>query len=317
MGAPRLTPRWSLYSGSDLENRYCSFFNPMSFVFGLDELLERSSIDGWLDTLACLPIVKGNTVRGVEVENKSGRISISFKCLIDGSGEADLVARAGAPCAALGSFPSFGYHCTSLAQVRQAIEANTGSGLVSWRNGGAAGETDEGYEGDLARQTGCEGWGVSAWIAESRRIDRNNLAARQAESGRENVFPAALPSMHQIRMTRRIEGLESIRDERMNQPHEHSVGVIADCRRTNAVWEVPYGCLIPQRIENALAVGRCADAGPYAWQVSRLIPAAAMMGQVAGVAATLAITGKTSPSKLDVKDVQRVLEAEKGFLLHR
>jgi hypothetical protein len=306
-----------LYPGSGLEARYCTSFAPMSFVLGLDEVLDGSSVDLWLDTLACLPVMEGERVAGAEVENKSGRITIRARCTIDGSGEADLAARAGAPCTERGSFPSYLYQYASLSQARKAVQEGSAAKLVSWKQGGAAGEMDTGYSGTLARQTGCDGKGLSAWIMESRRVARRNLAAEQAEQGRQNIYPAALPIMHQIRMSRRIDGLESIRDEYMNRRHEHSVGIIADCRRTDAVWEVPYGCLIPRKVENILAVGRCADAGPYAWHVSRLIQSAAMMGQVAGVAARLAITGNTSPSRLQVKDVQRILEKEKGFLLHR
>lgn len=288
----------------------------MSFAFGLDELLEGSGVDLWVDTLACLPIMRGNRVCGAEVENKSGRTAIRARCTIDASGDADLAARAGAPCSERGSPPSFLYQCSSLRQATEAAQRNTAAGLVSWKNGGAAGEFDQGYSGELPSQTGCGGKGVSAWIMESRRVARVHLAAEQAGVGRENVYPAALPTMHQIRMTRQIVGVESIRDEAMNRRDEHSVGMIADCRKTGAVWEVPYGCLIPQKIENLLVVGRCADAGPYAWQVSRLIPGVAMMGEVAGVSATLALAKNTSPARLDVKDVQQVLEREKGFLLH-
>jgi hypothetical protein len=305
-----------LYPGSDLGRRYCTAFAPMSFVLGLDEVLESSSVDLWLDTLACLPVMEGNRVTGAEVENKSGRIAILAKCVIDGSGEADMAARAGAPCTERGSFPSFLYQYTSLGQARKAVQEKSAAKLVTWKPGGAAGEMDKGYEGTLPMQSGCDGKGLSAWIMESRRVARRKLAAEQVKEGRQNIYPAALPTMHQIRMSRHINGVESIRDEDRNRRHEHSVGVIADCRKTDAVWEVPYGCLIPRMVENILAVGRCADAGPYAWQVSRLIQSASMMGQVAGVAAKLAVTENTSPSKLDVKDVQRILEKEKGFLLH-
>jgi hypothetical protein len=93
------------------------------------------------------------------------------------------------------------------------------------------------------------------------------------------------------------------------------VGLIADCRQTDAVWEVPYGSLVPQNVENLLVVGRCTSAEGYAWQVTRLIPAAALSGQIAGIAATLAVHGDTSPDRLDVEDVQNIAQG-KGFVLH-
>lgn len=73
--------------------------------------------------------------------------------------------------------------------------------------------------------------------------------------------------------------------------------------------------LVPQKVENSLVVGRCTSAEGYAWQVTRLIPAAALSGQIAGMAAALAIRGQTSPDRLDVKDIQKVAQS-KGFVLH-
>jgi len=49
--------------------------------------------------------------------------------------------------------------------------------------------------------------------------------------------------------------------------------------------------------------------------VTRLIPAAALSGQIAAIAAVLAIRGKTSPDRLGVKDIQKAAE-NRGFLLH-
>jgi hypothetical protein len=43
--------------------------------------------------------------------------------------------------------------------------------------------------------------------------------------------------------------------------------------------------------------------------------AAALTGQAAGVAAELAVRGKTSPTRLDVADVQKAMEG-KGQPLH-
>ena len=156
---------------------------------------------------------------------------------------------------------------------------------------------------------------------ESRRIARQKLAGEQAAAatagglGRENLYPAALPTMHQIRMTRMICGLETVETARMNQRCETSIGLAADCRKADAVWEVPYGSILPQGVEGLLVVGRCSSAEGYAWQVTRLIPGATLTGQVAALAARLALAAQTTPDRLDVKDVQRVAEA-RGLVLH-
>ena len=309
-----------LYEPGTFASRYQTFYSPAAFALGLDELLEACGADLWLDTLACTPILSGSRVEGVEVENKSGRIALRAGCVVDASGDADIAFRSGAPCQERGSYPSMLYQATSLKLAADGVGTNNARKVATWRGAGAN-EMDRGYQGSTPKITGTDGRTLSAWIMESRRLARQRLieaqtgAATEEGLGRENLYPTAFPSMHQIRMTRAIQGRETVEDDRVNQRCDTSVGLIADCRASDAVWEVPYGSLLPQKVENVLVVGRCSSAEGYAWQVTRLIPPCALIGQVAGVAAKLAIEARTSPDRLDVKDVQRAVEAE-GIVLH-
>jgi hypothetical protein len=293
-----------LYPEAKLSRRFQTFYNPFSFAFGLDELLENSSVDLWLDTLACLPVMKGNRITGLEVENKSGRIRINAAMIIDGTGDADIAFRSGAPCVERGSYPSFLYQYSSLDLAKKAVAKKNAGRLVTWRGGGSSNEWGKGYDGSKGIFTGTDGKGLTEFIMESRRIARIKLAEEQEKKGRHNIYPAALPSMHQIRMTRRIQGEDIVKDSMVNKFHPDSIGLIADCRKLNAVWEVPYGSILPGNIENLLVIGRCSAAEEYAWQVTRLVQSAALTGQIAGMAACIAIRHKTSPARLDVKEVQ-------------
>ena len=64
-----------------------------------------------------------------------------------------------------------------------------------------------------------------------------------------------------------------------------------------------------------LAAGRCISSQGDAWQVTRVIPPAALTGQAAGLAATLAVQRDTTPDRLDARDVQAELAA-KNIPLH-
>lgn len=308
----------ALYPEAGSAERYQTPFSPAAFALALDEAMESCGADLWLDTLACVPILEGRKVAGVEVENKSGRIALRGSIVIDATGDADIAARAGAPCEEFGSFPSSLYQYTSLALAKEAVEKGSARRLVTWHGGGAANEFDKGYDGKTPRLSGVRGKDVSAFLVESRRILRTKLAAEQAAAGPEGrmqVYPAALPTMAQYRMTRMILGLETVRADAVNRRCDTSVGLIADCRKAGAVWEVPYGSILPQGVEGLLVVGRCSSAEGYAWQVTRLIPAAALTGQVAGMAAQLALAGGTSPDRIDAKAVQHAAEAA-GIVLH-
>jgi hypothetical protein len=68
-------------------------------------------------------------------------------------------------------------------------------------------------------------------------------------------------------------------------------------------------------VKGLLAAGRCISSAGDAWEVTRVIPAAALTGQAAGAAATLAVRKDTTPDALDAKDVQRRLR-RRGIPLH-
>ncbi|MCD6285005.1 MAG: FAD-dependent oxidoreductase, partial [Anaerolineae bacterium] len=94
-----------------------------------------------------------------------------------------------------------------------------------------------------------------------------------------------------------------------------SVGVIPDWRKAGPVREIPYGALIPQGVRGLLVVGRCISAEGEAWEVARVIPPAVLTGQLAGIAAILAIRHGTTPDALVVDDIQTVIQSQ-GLPLH-
>ena len=87
--------------------------------------------------------------------------------------------------------------------------------------------------------------------------------------------------------------------------------VPADWRTNGQVWEIPYGTLLPRKANGLLAAGRCIASEGDAWEVTRVIPIAALTGQAAGAAATLAVRRGTTLDALDPKDVQAVLRQKR------
>jgi hypothetical protein len=236
--------------------------------------------------------------------------------VIDASGDADIAARAGAPCEELGSYPTYLLQCASLDMAGEAVAQRSADRLVGWRGGGAD-EFDRGYDGKSPRYLATDARQVTRFVMESRRLAREEFARDQrkaGEHGRDLLYPATLPAIAQYRMGRRILGRETT-PESPGVACDSSVGMIADCRQTGAVWEVPYGSLLPQGLDNLLVAGRCSSAEGYAWQVTRLIPAVVLTGQAAAVAAALAIAAGISPAGLSPHELQRALQA-RGIRVH-
>jgi hypothetical protein len=121
--------------------------------------------------------------------------------------------------------------------------------------------------------------------------------------------------MAQLRTTRRIVGRENMVDGEHGVPREDSVGLVADWRKAGYVWEIPYGALVPATRRNLLVAGRCIAAGGDAWEVTRVIPPAALTGQVAGIAAALSASRAVAPGDLRAGEVQAELN-RRGIPYH-
>jgi len=77
------------------DDRYPEDASIASFV--AYEMTRDAGVELLLSAYAADPIVDGNIARGLFVECKSGRVAVKAKVTIDGTGEAQIAARAGAP----------------------------------------------------------------------------------------------------------------------------------------------------------------------------------------------------------------------------
>ena len=80
------------------------------------------------------------------------------------------------------------------------------------------------------------------------------------------------------------------------------------------MYGVPYRCLIPKDVEGLLLAGRCISADSPAAGAIRVMPPAMAIGQAAGVAAALCITGGATPQGLDYADLKKSLLEQKVYL---
>lgn len=67
-------------------------------------------------------------------------------------------------------------------------------------------------------------------------------------------------------------------------------------------FEIPYGSLYNKKIENLFAVGRIISALDQAWDAIRVIPVAALTGEIVGNAINL-LNGRAN-FELDVKELK-------------
>lgn len=293
---------WKNEKNAAEAKRYRVRFSPASFILAMDEMLMDAGVDFWLDTVVAKTVVKDNTITAVEVVNKSGTGLIEGKCFIDCTGDADLAHFSGCNCPV-----------DDNAIALWAIESGKNDyaeNIGMYRHGGS--------NDPCMGQPGINGQLVSEFVLSGRNTYRERLTADYAagKSDRKSRFPLTLPSMAQLRMTRRIDGVFTLEDGMEWTSFEDSIGMAADWRKSGYVWEIPYRSLLPKDLKGLLAAGRCMASAGDAWDVMRVIPVAAVTGEAAGVAASLSIDVNVAPDELDVAALQQELRKGCGFPLH-
>lgn len=292
--------------------RYMTNFNIPAAVLAFDEFTTNEGIDVVFDTVFSEPIMEGDTVKGIVVENKSGRTAYMAKMFIDASGDADLIFRSGAKTETQKTIVSHWFHELDFRLMKKGIEENNMLHAVPLR---WLGLVPSGGAGDEKQDLTCDGTtseGVNEYIRLSRGLALDFLKKNQ----REDFAMISLPFMPQFRMTRRLVGMDELKYD--GEYHiETSVGcVIASLESPATVYEFPYEGLIADNLSNVLAAGRMVSAEGRGWAIMRFIPACALTGEAAGTAAAQAVKDGCTLQELNVKKLQDTLAAN-GVKLHR
>jgi len=77
-------------------NSYCSL-NTEELKIELDGLVREHRITPLLHTLGCRPLLQGDRIDAVLVENKDGRGAVRARVFVDATGDGDIAVRAGVP----------------------------------------------------------------------------------------------------------------------------------------------------------------------------------------------------------------------------
>ncbi len=73
------------------------------------------------------------------------------------------------------------------------------------------------------------------------------------------------------------------------------------------LYDIPYRCLVPVKVENLLVAGRCLSADFMAQSGCRLVLTCLNMGEAAGTAAALSLEQGLPPRRVDRVDLQRTM----------
>ena len=167
---------------------------------------------------------------------------------------------------------------------------------------------------------------------DGRRQAVEAFAFLRTVPGFEKSYIVDLPPQLGIRETRRIKGGYQLSGEDVLTcaSFDDSIGVngwpieahvagdviftfppIPESRGFN---ELPYRMLLPEKIDNLLVAGRCASMTHEGQSAARVSGACFAMGEAAGTAAALALSGNTLPRDLTIEKLQQALKGPGAFI---
>ncbi len=276
-------------------------FNANVFAILCEQELLKNGVKILYGTSVCDTVVEDKKITAVIIENKSGRIAYKGKSFVDATGDADICYLSDA----------------------KTVEFKQGNLLASWyyemidneyrlKMLGASDIPDK-YKKTTAdskkRYRGLEGEEISDMVCESHENLLNDFLKKGGIDYKHSLTNIA--SIPQLRMTRRIDGVYTMNDEEQFKEFPDSIGMISDWRKAGPVYEIPFGTLYVKDIKNLIACGRCISVTDDMWDISRVIPACAVTGEAAGVAAAIS----DDFSAIDYKKLSTILK-NNGVKLH-
>lgn len=296
---------------SDTKRRYDTAYSPYIFAMQLTELLTDAGVKLLFDCVASYPITDGGHCSGIVTDSKSGLEFYGARQVIDTTGDADIVMRAGMPTADGRNFYSYFAREISLESCRRAIESGRAERAVTTISGGSANLYGGGQPEDVPLYMGTSVENVSDYLIRNQRDMLKKL------KGDDRLFRevTTLPMMPQFRTTRRLDGDVTIHEEDKYRHFDDSVCAICDFDRRDYLYEIPLRAMTKRGFDNIITAGRSVSADGYAWDVVRVIPPAILTGQAAAAVASQAIDSGCAPYDCDIALLQNTLENE-NVMIH-
>jgi len=165
-------------------------------------------------------------------------------------------------------------------------------------------------------------WDLTRAEIEGRKQVLDALKALKLyQPGFENAKLRTIGSAIGTRESRKISGRYYLTgdDVRGEAKFADSIGIFPEfldaygiviIPTTGRYFQVPYGIMVPQKIDNLLVAGRCVAGDQVSHSATRQMICCALTGQGAGVAAATSLKTGTSTASVDIGQVQKALEKQ-------
>ena len=301
-------PEAWLEDGSEIQKKKKRFlvrYNAHLFAIAAEQLLKETGVDIFYGTSVCAVDMNDNRIETVIMENKSGRSAMKTCSVIDTTGDADVCVMAGEETTlfayknVLAAWyyysDSKGYHLKMMGTADIPDEEKTEEQKVMALS-------DRRFQAIDSEELS------EMMILSHEATLKDVLHKRKTDL---NYMPVTIPTIPQVRKTRRIIGVSTMSEQDDRRQWNDSIGMIGNWKKRGPVYEVPFSCLHGSKVKNLITAGRCLSATDDMWDVTRVIPVCALTGQAVGTAAALT----DDFCSLDIAKLQACLVKD-GVKLH-
>jgi ribulose 1,5-bisphosphate synthetase/thiazole synthase len=278
------------------------------------EMIEEAGVKVFLHCWGVDVIANENAVHGAVFESKSGRQAILAKNVIDATGDGDLFAAAGAEyqrrshniglVSRVGNLDRVDQQKASGMRRPRHLGSRTPVPGVNWVN--MHGPEEDGLDIEI----------LTRLEMNHRKFIWRNMQKVRSTPGYDKVYLMETAPQLGVRITRVLKGTNSVTlaNLKARTRFPDSIGVGGSSGGDHQEWQIPYGALLPEKVDNLLAAGRCISAEMRMADLVRLIPNCFVTGHGAGVAAAVAVQDACRPRDVDVKKVQDILRDQEAYL---
>ncbi|MGH9687153.1 MAG: FAD-dependent oxidoreductase [Candidatus Acidiferrales bacterium] len=321
-------------------------FDAEAMKYVLADMTISSGITAFLDCWGVDAIVDNRgAVHGAVFESKSGRQAILADIVVDASGDGDIYAAAGAAfekvrhniglISRIGNIDevdmapsrgSEGLHHEQSESVRgeHTVVGKVGTGRPSMGRvtnfDGHAGNSTPPPHVNWLNMAGPVGdcldvANLTELELKLRLGTWKNVELLQKKSGNNQVYLTETAPQLGVRLSRILDGVHklTVDEVRSHAKFEDVIGY-SGAYGGAPEFQIPYGTLVPAKLENVLAAGRCISAEFKIADITRLIPVCWATGQAAGIAAALCIQDKCKPRHVKVAKLQNILHQQGAYL---
>jgi len=291
-------------------NRHQPTVDPEAAKFLMDEMIAESGVEMFFHCWGIDVIQEGPVVRGIVFESKEGRKAILARQVVDCTGDADMLFRAGGSYRQITHAIGFVSRWAGMSTINPPPDSK-----ARFPRHGNEGNPDTHWQNALGpKGNGLSVRDLSAAEVAHRRANWRAVMKMRGTPGWEKVYTANTCSQIGPRATRLVDtefviGRNELRKGFALPDPIGWLGVDGPY----AAFAIPYRAIVPKGVENLLCAGRCLGTGDTT-DTFRLICPCFVTGQAAGIAAALSAKAGTSPRELSYGVLRRELEKQKVYL---